>query len=98
MPIYEYQCEKCGSELEMMQKITESPLVMHADCGGNLKRLISNTAFHLKGTGWYATDYASGAKNGEAAAAEKSSSAPAGSSATPAPSAPAAPAGAEKII
>ncbi len=59
MPIYEYLCEKCGSELEMVQKITDPPLAIHAECGGKLKRLISSSAFVLKGSGWYVTDYPS---------------------------------------
>lgn len=58
MPIYEYRCQGCGKELEVMQKITESPLEVCPSCGGLLQRLISNTSFVLKGTGWYATDYA----------------------------------------
>ncbi len=58
MPIYEYLCGGCGKELEVTQRITESPLRVCSSCGGPLQRLISNTAFILKGTGWYATDYA----------------------------------------
>ncbi len=42
-----------------MQKITENPLTDCPDCGGKMKKIISNTTFVLKGTGWYATDYAS---------------------------------------
>lgn len=58
MPIYEYRCQGCGRDLEVMQKITENPLDVCPSCGGVLRRLISNTSFVLKGTGWYATDYA----------------------------------------
>ncbi|RMG59413.1 MAG: zinc ribbon domain-containing protein [Deltaproteobacteria bacterium] len=58
MPIYEYRCRKCGNEFEVMQRITESPLKKCPSCGGRVDRLISNTSFILKGTGWYATDYA----------------------------------------
>ncbi|MEJ5378044.1 MAG: zinc ribbon domain-containing protein [bacterium] len=58
MPIYEYSCQGCGKELEVMQKITENPLETCPSCGGVLQRLISSTSFILKGTGWYATDYA----------------------------------------
>jgi putative FmdB family regulatory protein len=58
MPIYEYQCQSCGNELEVMQRITEDPLDLCPSCGGKLQRLISNTGFILKGTGWYVTDYA----------------------------------------
>lgn len=58
MPIYEYKCQGCGKDLEVMQKITENPLEVCPSCGGMLQRLISTTSFVLKGTGWYATDYA----------------------------------------
>jgi putative FmdB family regulatory protein len=57
MPIYEYQCQKCGV-FEEAQKITDKPLGRCPTCKGKVKRLISNTSFHLKGSGWYLTDYA----------------------------------------
>ena len=57
MPIYEYQCKKCG-EFEVVQKITETQLKRCPTCRGKVTKLISNTSFHLKGTGWYVTDYA----------------------------------------
>ena len=57
MPIYEYQCEKCGT-FEATQRITEKPLGRCPTCRGKVKKLISNTSFQLKGTGWYLTDYA----------------------------------------
>jgi putative FmdB family regulatory protein len=57
MPIYEYQCEKCGT-FEMTQRITEKPLSKCPTCKSRVKKLISNTSFQLKGTGWYITDYA----------------------------------------
>ena len=59
MPIYEYVCEKCDKQMEVIQKITEAPLIVCPDCKGRLRKMISNTSFVLKGTGWYATDYAS---------------------------------------
>lgn len=61
MPIYEYKCIKCGEALEVMQKMSDPPLKRHngaAKCGGKLVKLMSSNAFHLKGTGWYKTDYA----------------------------------------
>ncbi len=64
MPIYEYGCVKCGKTHEIMQKFSDAPLVVCPDCGGEVKKLISNTSFVLKGTGWYATDYASPKKEG----------------------------------
>ena len=59
MPIYEYVCEKCNKHFEVMQKITDESLTTCSDCKGHLKKMISSTSFVLKGTGWYATDYAS---------------------------------------
>ena len=58
MPIYEYQCAACGQVVERWQKISEAPLQECAACGGSLHKLISSCAFHLKGSGWYVTDYA----------------------------------------
>ena len=57
MPIYEYQCQKCGC-FEVTQRITEKALSKCPSCKGKVKKLISNTSFQLKGTGWYITDYA----------------------------------------
>ncbi len=73
MPIYEYECQKCKKHHEVMQKITDKPLSKCPDCAGKLKKMISNTSFVLKGTGWYATDYASDKKKrkGTEAKAEK---------------------------
>lgn len=72
VPIYEYECQKCGEVTEVMQRITEDPLTTCETCGGQIKRLISNTSFVLKGTGWYATDYA-GKGNGSNGSAGKRS-------------------------
>lgn len=58
MPIYEYQCDDCGRVDEVMQKISEKPLTKCSHCSGKMHKLISHSAFHLKGTGWYVTDYA----------------------------------------
>jgi len=58
MPIYEYECAKCGSTIEAIQKMSDKPLKKHQGCGGNLTKLISAAGFQFKGTGWYVTDYA----------------------------------------
>lgn len=58
MPIYEYVCEKCGAHLEVLQKMTDKPLTRCKSCGGRLERIISQSGFILKGSGWYVTDYA----------------------------------------
>ena len=65
MPIYEYSCQKCGV-VEVTQRITEKPLAKCPKCKSKVKKLISNTSFQLKGTGWYVTDYARKGQNGEA--------------------------------
>jgi len=59
MPVYEYRCVRCDEEFEVTQRITDEPLSTCEVCGGELKRLISNTSFVLKGSGWYVTDYPS---------------------------------------
>ena len=89
MPIYEYQCSSCQKVIEVMQSMTEEPLSQCPDCHGSVKKLVSMSAFHLKGGGWFADGYsdspgnngkASGKGNGSAAksastaTAEKSSS------------------------
>jgi putative FmdB family regulatory protein len=71
MPIYEYVCGECKSVHEIMQKITDNPLTVCPACGGSMKKKISNTSFVLKGTGWYATDYASNKSTTSAPKAEK---------------------------
>lgn len=58
MPIYEYECAKCGHVHEIMQKMSDKPLTKCPQCSGKLHKLISQSAFHLKGSGWYVTDYA----------------------------------------
>ena len=58
MPIYEYHCPKCGYRFEQLQKITDNVLVICPKCGQNsLKKIISQTSFQLKGSGWYVTDF-----------------------------------------
>ena len=64
MPVYEYQCKKCGQIEEAFQKISDSPLDTCSHCKGHLKKLISQSSFHLKGSGWYVTDYG-GRKTGK---------------------------------
>jgi putative FmdB family regulatory protein len=59
MPIYEYECTKCGHQTEVWQRITDQSLTKCGHCKGKMRRLISQSSFHLKGTGWYVTDYAS---------------------------------------
>jgi putative FmdB family regulatory protein len=64
MPLYEYKCHSCGKTFEVIQKFSDEPLETHPDCGGEVEKLVSAPAFHLKGTGWYATDYAKNSGSG----------------------------------
>jgi putative FmdB family regulatory protein len=58
MPIYEYQCQKCGHKLEAIQKMTEAALTDCPVCHTpSLQKLVSAAGFQLKGTGWYVTDF-----------------------------------------
>ncbi len=59
MPIYEYQCAKCGKTFEFMQSFSEAPKKKCEKCGGKLSKLISAAGFILKGGGWYKDLYAS---------------------------------------
>jgi len=73
MPIYEYQCPKCGT-FETTQRITEPALKRCPTCKSKVERIISATSFVLKGSGWYATDYA---RSGSSKSAEVSGNKPA---------------------
>lgn len=63
MPVYEYECSKCGHMEEVFQKFSDRSLTKCPQCAGKLQKLISQSSFHLKGTGWYVTDYANQSKN-----------------------------------
>ena len=99
MPLYEYRCENCERRFEFLQGMSEAPVTECPECGGELKRLLSAPAFHLKGSGWYKTDYARGgakagdspagdALPGDSAAAAKSAPTGDGKSESPAAKAP----------
>jgi putative FmdB family regulatory protein len=57
VPLYEYQCPKCGV-FELIRRFSDEPLTACPTCGCEIQKLASAPAFHLKGTGWYVTDYA----------------------------------------
>ena len=57
MPIYEYKCKKCGKEFEMFQGVADPAAKSCKFCKGPVHKLMSLSSFHLKGSGWYATDY-----------------------------------------
>jgi putative FmdB family regulatory protein len=97
MPIYEYECTACGHTFDTLQKISEAPLTRCPACGQEtLRKLISPSAFRLKGGGWYETDFKTGSRKnvagdgkpageGKAAGGDagKPAAATAGSAATP---------------
>jgi putative FmdB family regulatory protein len=78
VPIYEYKCEKCGHVFEEWQSGFEERELPCPKCEAGSKRLISNTSFVLKGSGWYVTDYAgknpSNGSSDEAGGAESNAS------------------------
>jgi putative FmdB family regulatory protein len=75
MPIYEYQCQACGKQLEALQKISDAPLQDCPDCGEpSLKKKVSAAAFRLKGGGWYETDFKTGNKKNLASGSDSADS------------------------
>ena len=63
MPIYEYECQSCGHELEKIQRMSDAHLTDCPNCGKpDLKRMVSAAGFRLKGGGWYETDFKKGGK------------------------------------
>ena len=75
MPFYEYECTKCHFHTEVLQKISDPPITKCEKCRGKMKKLISQSSFHLKGSGWYVTDYASksGGYDGKSGSGDSSS-------------------------
>src|SRR5215469_8307460 len=69
MPLYEYQCKKCGHRFERIQKFSDPLVKKCPECGGRVEQLLSAPAVQFKGSGWYVTDYA-----GKGAASEPSES------------------------
>jgi putative FmdB family regulatory protein len=67
MPLYEYQCKKCGHRFERIQKFSDKPVKKCPECGGAVEQTITAPAVQFKGSGWYVTDYAkkSGTPAGE---------------------------------
>nr|VFJ61014.1 MAG: putative regulatory protein, FmdB family [Candidatus Kentron sp. FW]VFJ62492.1 MAG: putative regulatory protein, FmdB family [Candidatus Kentron sp. FW] len=58
MPIYEYECSECNHRMEVIQKISDTPLRDCPACNKpSLRKLVSAASFRLKGTGWYETDF-----------------------------------------
>ncbi len=58
MPLYEYQCQNCNYQFDIIQKMSDEKLILCPKCGQHkLKKLISSSGFRLKGSGWYETDF-----------------------------------------
>ena len=95
MPIYEYQCDRCGSRRELILKPGEEAHPACAPCRKRMRRVISPTSFILKGSGWYVTDYPSDARKkaleGEKPPAPEAGEKTAKKEAAPAAKKPAAP-------
>jgi putative FmdB family regulatory protein len=71
MPNYEYECKSCGGRFEVIQKFSDPALTVCKLCNAEtIRKVLSPTSFVLKGSGWYATDYASKDRK-ETSAAEK---------------------------
>ncbi len=58
MPIYEYECKKCGHRFERIQKFSDKPVTRCPECGGKVEQVLHAPAVQFKGSGWYVTDYA----------------------------------------
>src|SRR3990172_5592689 len=85
MPLYEYQCTSCGHCFEVIQKFSDAPVRKCPKCGKAVKRLVSSSAIHFKGTGWYVTDYAKRSEPADSKTGDKAKKEPAKET-TPAPS------------
>ena len=76
MPIYEYRCTSCGHTLEVIQKLNDKPLKKCTECSGVLEKLISRSAFQLRGGGWYNEGYGGQGKSSPSSSSSSSSSSP----------------------
>jgi putative FmdB family regulatory protein len=74
MPIYEYQCKKCGHRFERIQRFSDPLVKKCTECGGKVEQVISAPAVQFKGSGWYVTDYAKKPAAGSAKSESKSDS------------------------
>ena len=64
MPTYGYECTRCKEKFETFQKITDDPLTIHEECGGELRRLLYPVGIVFKGPGFHVNDYGKSGKNG----------------------------------
>jgi len=70
MPLYEYQCKKCGHRFERIQRFSDPLVKKCPECGGKVEQLLSPPAVQFKGSGWYVTDYAKKASAGSSSKSE----------------------------
>jgi putative FmdB family regulatory protein len=73
VPLYEYQCTKCGKKTEKIENISGPHLKKCPHCAGKVERLVTAPAIQFKGSGWYVTDYAGKSSAKEGAIAEANS-------------------------
>jgi putative FmdB family regulatory protein len=72
VPIYEYECKKCGHRFEKIQKFSDDPIKECPKCGGALEQVLNAPAVQFKGSGWYVTDYARKSGSGDKSGSESS--------------------------
>jgi putative FmdB family regulatory protein len=85
LPLYEYQCKKCHSLTERIQKFSDEPLTVCPHCGGEMEQLLSAPAVQFKGSGWYVTDYANKAASSSSSSGNGSTTSSTSESKTEAP-------------
>ena len=73
MPLYEYQCKKCGHRFERIQRFSDPLVKKCPECGGKVEQMISAPAVQFKGSGWYVTDYAKKSSAGSGSKSESES-------------------------
>jgi putative FmdB family regulatory protein len=72
MPIYEYRCGSCGHQQEFLQKVGDAPITVCTECGKpSFSKMVTAAGFHLKGSGWYATDFKNSGGKSTAKATDK---------------------------
>ena len=73
MPLYEYECKKCGHRFEKIQKFSDKMVKKCPECGGQVEQMISAPAVQFKGSGWYVTDYAKKPSQGSTSTGDSAS-------------------------
>lgn len=76
MPTYQYRCQDCSSQLEVVQKFTDDPLTQCPTCEGTLRKVFSAVGVVFKGSGFYATDSRAAKKGSTSSSSTKTDSKP----------------------